>query len=91
MSYEKERGGGGGQGVFVFADGIIGRQKGEENREMNSGSEDSQKEFLSRFIHLFVSDKLDKFHFTGLGPREGNPNCSRVTLPGKKCSPHLNH
>lgn len=41
MSYEKERGGGGGRGVVIFADGIIARQRGEANRQMDSGSGDS--------------------------------------------------
>lgn len=47
MSYEKEGGRGGGRGVVIFADGIIARQKGEANRRMGSGSEDSQREFPS--------------------------------------------
>lgn len=59
MSYEKERGGGGGRGVVIFADGIIARQRGEANRQMDSGSGDSSFFFLVR---------TDNIHCTGQGP-----------------------
>lgn len=43
----------GGGGAVVFADGIIARQKGEANREMNSGSRDYRREFSNFFSFLF--------------------------------------
>lgn len=39
--------GGGRRGVVIFADGIIARQRGEANRQMDSGSKDSSFFFLN--------------------------------------------